>query len=143
MSPTRGTRLIADFCQVSLDLFRYETESLRRGKGKSRKQRQIDVPRTGDSTWSLRDSKRGFIYPYYATYPSTRRSPRPESSRPQAVTSYTVISHATSCYVTLCHATSYKSRISCHCKPPICVWAPVSPPSYPRPVSPPRRSWSR
>ena len=31
---------------------------------KKRRIVSIDVPRIGDSTWSLRDSKRGFIYPY-------------------------------------------------------------------------------
>ena len=69
--------------------------------------------------------------------------PRLESPRPQVVSSYRVLSHTTPYHVILRHATSCKSGIPSHCKPSICVWAPVSPPSYPRPVWPPRRSWSR
>ena len=49
---------------MSLDLFQYETESLASDGRKEQGTVSIDVPRTGDSTWSLRDSKGGFIYPY-------------------------------------------------------------------------------
>ena len=66
----------------------------------------IEIRRTGDSTWSLRDSKRGFIYPYPSPYSNTRKPPRPELPQPQVVMSYTAIRPTTSYYVMLhllCH----------------------------------------
>ena len=103
----------------------------------------IDIPRTGDSTWSLRDSKRWLIYscPYKRTQTKSHLDLsrlvlkwwcHTESSTP-----------ATSYYVTLCHTMSYKPGISSHREPPVSFWAPVSPPSYPRLVWPTRRPWSR
>ena len=50
--------------QVSLDLFWCGTESLASRERKKRRTVLIDIPRTGDSTWSLKDSKRELIYPH-------------------------------------------------------------------------------
>ena len=83
----------------------------------------------------------------YTSYSYRETSPRLEPVRPRPVTSYRnpqpPLRHPASRYVILRHATSYKPRVPSHRKPSISVWAPVSPPTYPRPVMPPRRSWSR
>ena len=51
---------------MSLDLFWLENQaSVSTHKRESDRTDGIDVPRTGDSTWSLRDSKQWFIYLCY------------------------------------------------------------------------------
>ena len=107
LSPTRGdttqSRLLTGVfrpCSVS------HRDSRLQAKEGSEAIDGIDVSKTGDSTWSLRDSKCYFIY-LPSSYACTEEPPRLESVRPRAVTSYRnpqpPLRHPTSSYVILRH----------------------------------------
>ena len=57
LSPTRGTRLKADFTRCLQTSFGQWPSPLFRRERRGIRIDGIDVPRTGDSTWSLRDFK--------------------------------------------------------------------------------------
>ena len=101
----------------------------------------IDVPRIGDSTWSLRDSKRELIYlwPYRLIQTDCHLLlSHVNSSWWRHTESEAPMSSTTSYCVILRH----KSRIPHHREPSICLWAPVSPLPYLCLVRPSRQSWS-
>jgi hypothetical protein len=139
MSPTRGDTTLSRLVSVSLD--RYCEEEWRL-KAPSQQDRQklmwIDVPRTGDSTWSLRDSKSALIY-----------SRRYKQSQTDSLVWLSHVDsspwrHTESCYA-LRHTTS--SRVIALepslTEPPRSFLCPIQPLTRSRTLDPPMRLWGR
>ena len=128
---------------MSLDLFRYCTESLCLEREK-RAMNKIELTSLGQET-QLRvlGTLSASLYTgdalarTYRTATYCRVTPTSTGDIIQSHGSPT--SSTTSYRLVLRH----KPRIPRHSEPPICVWTPVSPPSYPRPIMPSRRLWSR